>query len=362
MALELIHTPDYQQIKQNFYQELHLASIEKLSSLSFIKHHLAAKPVVTEGMIQGIVIGGTNYLLATEILNKNGTKKIMLRKSGKLPDLKSRKVLADFFKKHINRKASAIGINFGFPLKPVPGSYGELDGILLYGTKEHTFSGLQEPIGKLVKSLTNNTVKVSVANDTVCLSLSGDGSENGSFVAGTGFNICLAIRNKTTKTLVNLEGGNFNKFIPSSILHKIDADSEKPGEQLFEKAISGKYLALYFNEKIKERNLSVPPLSTSQELSELSHENNPGIARDLARAIISRSAFLVGAALAGVYEFYNHPQKMTLIGEGSLLWNGWHYHENIQKQLVNLGIPQTAVTIIHIKDSSITGAFGLLTG
>lgn len=360
MALELIHTPNYQQIKQKFYQELVRASEGNHSSLSFIKHHLSKKPVITTGTIQAIIIGGTNYILATQIIHQNGTKEIILKKSGKLPLLSSRKILADFFRKHLDIHAQAIGINFGFPLEPVIGSYGELDGSLLYGTKEHTFTGLDESIGELVKSLAPNKIKVSVANDTVCLSLSGNGSENGSLVAGTGFNMCLVIQNKNGKTLVNLESGNFNKFIPSPILQKIDAESEMPGAQLFEKAISGKYLALYFNEKIKERNLTIPPLSTSQELSELSHEIHEDIARDLARAIISRSAFLVGTAIAGVYEFYNRPQTLTLIGEGSLLWDGWQYLDNIQKQLNKLSIPQGAVTIKHIKNSSINGAFGLL--
>jgi hexokinase len=359
-TLELIHTPNYQQIKQSFYQELLLARDGKPSSISFIKHHLSKKPVVTNGHIQGIVIGGTNYLIATEILSANETKKITRKSSGKLPELSNRKILADFFKKHLAPQAQAIGINFGFPLNPVVGSFGELDGILRYGTKEHTFTGLHESIGELVKSLTQNKIKVSVANDTVCLSLSGNGTENGAIVAGTGFNMCLVLQNEKDRKLINMESGNFNNFTPSPILQKIDAESEVPGGQLFEKAISGKYLALYFNEKVKERNLSIPLISTSQELSELSHGNHAGVAGDLARAIITRSAYLVGAAIAGVYEFYERPQTFTLIGEGSLLWEGWQYLENINKQLIKLGIPQGTVKIIHVKDSSINGAFSLL--
>ncbi len=131
-------------------------------------------------------------------------------------------------------------------------------------------------------------------------------------------------------------------------------------DSCLKKAISGKYLALYFNEKIKELNLPISPISTSQELSELSHTNHHDVAGDLARAIITRSAYLVAAGIAGVYEFYGKPQSFTLIGEGSLLWDGWRYHENIQKQLVQLSVPQNAVTIKHIKESSLKGAFGLI--
>ena len=363
--LELIQTPHYQQITQNFLDELTLASQGKPSSIFFFKHHLPTQSLLTKGIVQGIVIGGTNYILSTEEIAPNGMKNILKKETGVLPVLATKQIFIDFFKEHLDPQADAIGINFGFPLQAHTGLNGEIDGKLAHTTKEHAFKGLlHEPLGQLIKDLFltkhGKTPLVSIANDTICLTLSGNGTEAGSFVAGTGFNMCLVLQDKNEKTLVNLECGNFNKFTPSPILKKIDAGSEDPGGQLFEKAISGKYLALYFNEKIKELNIPLSPISTSQELSELSHTNHHDVAGDLARAIITRSAYLVASAIAGVYEYYGKPQTFTLIGEGSLLWNGWQYHENIKRQLSKLGVPERAITIKNIHDSSIKGAFGLI--
>lgn len=365
-TVELVQTPDYRQIKQNFLDELVNASHGKPSCISFLKHHLPKKPLLTQGIVQGIVIGGTNFIVATEEIKTNGSKTIIEQKSGILPIFDTRQTFIDFISEQIDGRAEAVGINFGFPLSATTGSQNEIDGKLIRITKEHTFKGLLgEPLGALVKSLFQEkfkrTTKVSLANDTVCLALSGDGSEAGALITGTGFNMGLTLREADQKIIVNLESGNFNKFPLSPILQKIDSESELPGGQLLEKTVSGKYLALYFNEKIKELHLPIDPISSSQELSELSQTNHTDVAGDLARAIIERSAFLVASTIAGSYEFMGEPKSYTLIGEGSLLWNGWHYQENIQKQLDNLGIPSGTITIKHIKDSSLNGAFGLIT-
>lgn len=363
--IELIHTPNYQQIKQNFFDELLLASENKPSSISFIKHHLPDKPLITHGVVQGIVIGGTNYILSTEEIHTDGTRSIIERKKGILPIFTTRESFIEFLHASLDARAEAIGINFGFKMAPISTQEGYLDGtILAKGTKEHTFTGLTEPIGALVRSIFakkyDKKIIVSVANDTICLLLSGKGHEKGSLIAGTGFNIGLRLQKDNQTILVNLETGNFDKFRLSPILQAIDAKTKNPGKKLFEKTVSGKYLARYFNEKIKELNLPIPPITTSQELSELSHENHKDMAGDLARAIIKRSAFLVATALAGMYEFCGKPKSFVIIGEGSLLWNGWRYQENIQNQLNTLGVPTGAITIKHVKDSSINGAIGLI--
>jgi hexokinase len=363
--IELIQTPHYQQIKQNFLQEIILASEGKPSSISFIKHHLPEKPLLTQGIVQGIVIGGTNYILSTEEIATDGTRKILSHETGILPIFDTKQTFIDFLSAHLDARADAIGINFGFKLEPTIGTHGELDGkILAKGTKDHTFTGITESVGTLVKSVFANKyqkeIVVAVANDAICLLLSGSGGENGSLIAGTGYNMGLRLKDNNRLSIVNLEAGGFDKFSISTALKQIDATTKNPGKKLFEKTISGKYLAHYFNEKAKELHLSITHIQTSQELSELSHTNHSDIAGDLARAIIERSAFLVASAIAGTYEFCDKPNSFIIIGEGSLLWDGWHYHENIMKQLKALEVPAHAITIKHIKSSSINGAIGLI--
>ncbi|SRR6266568_5854014 len=365
-SVALIHIHNYQRIKQHFYNELILASENKPSSISFISHQLPEKPLLTKGIVQGIVIGGTNFTISTEELQENGTRKVLERTTGILPIFATRQTFVDFLSHHLDARADAIGMNFGFELKPSYGEDGSLDGFIqAKGTKDHKFTGLTESIGKLVKKIFvkkyHKHITTAIANDTVCLLLCGKGNESCSLIAGTGFNMGIRVKNTNNTAIINLETGGFDKFEQSEVLKKIDARTKNPGKKNFEKTVSGKYLALYFNEKLKELNLPIPPIATSQELSELSHTNHADVAGDLARSIIERSAFLVATAIAAVYEFSGKPDTFTIIGEGSLLWDGWHYYDNIQNQLTALGIPSGAVKIKHIKDSSINGAIGLVT-
>lgn len=353
---------DYQQIKQNFLQELTRASQGKSSSISFIKHHLSDKPLLTQGIIQSIVIGGTNYIISTEQIEQDGKRTLLYKKIGVLPIFTTKKLLVDFFSKHLNPCADAIGVNFGFRMKPTYARDGSLDGFVQsLGTKDHSFAGLTESIGTLVKETFTRKYKkevyVAVANDTICLLLSGDGTEQGALIAGTGFNIGLRLKN----TLINLEVGGFDKFPESAILKKIDERTKNPGKKLFEKSLSGHYLVKHFNEQVAQSGLTTPLLQTSQELTALAHAVHDKPARDLARAILKHSACLVAVAIAGVYTFCERPNRFTLIGEGGLLWNGWQYQQTIQKELFEFGLHENAVTIKQIQDSSINGAIGLLT-
>lgn len=361
--LELVAPFDYQKIKHAFVQELQKASIGESSSISYFKHKLPENPIISSGIVQGIVIGGTNYIISSEKIAQNGTREVLQRKTGKLPVFDRKETLFSFLLEHLDPQALAIGVNFGFPLLPTSGRQGELDGILFTGTKEHSFTDMiYKKIGQEIKNLFSlhfdRNIPISVANDTVCLTLAGDGSEDGSMIAGTGFNIGIK---KGNNIVVNLEVGNFDKFEPSQFTKIIDERSEKPGKQLFEKVISGKYLAEVFNIKAEKLNIHAPKLSTSQELSALSQEVNDDDANKLARKLLERSAFMVATALAGIYEFEERKDTITIIGEGSLLWKGWHYIQNIEKQLEELGLSKDAIRIKHVQNSSINGAIGLIT-
>src|SRR5258708_9286448 len=121
--------PDYLEIKQTFLKELTPASQEKQSSISFVKHTMPEKPLLTSGIIQGMVIGGTNFILSTEELHTDGTRNILERKTGILPTFTTKQLFVDFVIEHLDPKADAIGCNFGFKLDVTYGKYGELDGI-----------------------------------------------------------------------------------------------------------------------------------------------------------------------------------------------------------------------------------------
>lgn len=365
----LIQAPDYQQIKQNFLHELTLASQDKPSSLSFIKHQIPNKPLLTKGIVQGIVIGGTNFILSTEGITNKNTRKILKRETGILPTFTSKQRFADFLIEHLDPHSDAIGINFGFKLEPMQGENGTLDGIVIAkGTKDHTFTGLTESVGTLVSNIFtqkyHKKIIIAVANDTISLILSGNGKEQASIVVGTGFNMGLRINHTT---LVNLETGGFDKFPYSDVLSEIDSQTKNPGRKLFEKCISGMYLPKHFNSWARRLEITVPPVRTGQELTAIAHAYHEESARDLARIVLTQSAGFIAAALAGLYTFSVNQRivlpdsALEILGEGGLLWDGWHYHEDINKYLSALGVPANMITIKHIKDSGINGAIGLIT-
>jgi hexokinase len=359
--MPFLATSDYKKIKKNFFEELKDASQSKHASISFFKHTLPEEPLITNGLVQGIVVGGTNYIVATVEIENGQAKRIVQKSSGVLPIMDDSRTFENFLKEHLNLKAEAIGINFGFPLSPAVGPFGELDGVLRSGTKEHAFRGMiHESIGDIARDVLERRIPVTVANDTVCLALAGDDDEEGSLIAGTGFNMGLKYDDGTYITLVNLEAGNFAGFEPSDILKTIDRQSERPGTQRFEKCISGKYLAQYFDIKAQQMGLSIEPIQTSQELSELSQSTRDDKASHLARELLERSAKYVASALAGVYQFYGKKQ-ITIVGEGSLLWKGWKYKEHIEQQLEALDIPHDGIVIKHVEASSLKGAIGLIT-
>ncbi|HSX09088.1 MAG TPA: hypothetical protein VLF93_02970, partial [Candidatus Saccharimonadales bacterium] len=211
--VELIHTPNYEQIKTAFLQELIRASQNKSSSISFVKQQRSHKPLIKEGVVQGIVIGGTNYVLSTEEVKENGKRNVLERKAGMLPVFDTKKTFEDFLSEHLDSRAYAIGINFGFKLDPVTGLHGALDGkIIAKGTKDHAFIGTTEPIGAIARNIFKNRynkeIPIAVTNDAVALLFAGDGTEEASLIAGTGFNMGMRIDN----TLINLEAGGFDKF------------------------------------------------------------------------------------------------------------------------------------------------------
>ena len=95
--MPLLATSDYKKIKQNFFEELKAASQSKQASISFFKHTLPEEPLITNGIVQGIVIGGTNYIVATEEIENGRTKNVIQKTSGVLPIMDDARIFKKFF-------------------------------------------------------------------------------------------------------------------------------------------------------------------------------------------------------------------------------------------------------------------------
>lgn len=348
-------------IKNAFLLELKLASKGEKSSLSYIKHVLPDKPLIQRGLAEAVVIGGTNFEFATIRVNENRDYEVIRHTKGVLPVLDTASTLISVFEKNLNPAAEAVSVNFAFPLDPALGRHNELDGRFIKGTKEHTIRGLiGHPVGEfLKKNVYKKEIPITVANDTVCLSLSGDGVENAAMILGTGFNMSLNLFEKGKSVVVNLEAGNFNGIDMTYPLSEIDKNSENPKEHIFEKAVSGAYLIKHFQRLAKQMNLPAVKINDTRDLSALAARPKTKSGK-LAIQILNQSASYTASVIAGLYEFLGEPEKIEIITEGSLFWKGFNFRQSVELHLREFGIKKNAAIFKHVDSSSLKGAINLL--
>lgn len=348
------------QIKNNFRSELQKASAGKSTSLPFIRHMLPKLPLVKSGdTFQALVMGGS--VCQKAMMKKEGDGlKIISHHELSLPPFLTRDDFMTFLGAHIQHDVGAIALNLAYPLTPTLRG-GMLDGILRSGSKENTFDGLVgmqvgDEIEKYMKRVHGRTIRVSLANDVICLLFSGlthhrwDTISAG--IVGTGINFAIFLDQYTA---VNLESGDFANFILSDEAKEIDKLSSSPGKALFEKETSGAYIYKHFNLLAKKRNIN-EEINSSEELSRLlTHENREVAA--LAREVLDHSASLVAAQIAGILEFAKRDLTFTM--QGSLFWRADGYKESVKKNIVVLS-PDYRATFLEIPQADILGAAKLV--
>lgn len=349
------------QIKDAFVQELQASASGTKTSLPFIRHTLAAQSIVAEDEVfQTLVIGGSYYQKAT-MHKRGGNLVIVEHEQGEQPAFLTKQSMLDFVVQHLDPKVKTVALNFAYPMTPI--SRGAvLDGSLQSGSKENTFEGLVgqnvgETIEMYIKETQHRDITVAVANDTICLLLSGlmthtwDNLAAG--IVGTGLNFAIFL---DQTTVVNLESGSFDKFTQSEAGQNIDKFSAVPGDAIFEKEISGAYLFKHFNYLAQKQKIPMEAISSSKQLDYLVTAPTPAIA-ELAKSILMNSASLVAAQIAGIMEFGG--RDITFIMQGSLYWKGTNYKETIEKLVVEL-CPQYKATYEHVLHSDLFGAAKLV--
>jgi len=350
-----------QKIFENYVAELKSADRGEKTGFAYIKNSLPKTSLVLDNeKFQVITIGGS-ILKSALVENNSSGKTILHLKKMKLPFFHEKKILLNFIEENIEKDIKTLSINFAYAIKPIFEN-GRPDGILLYGDKEHTFDGLVgHKIGKTIEDYFQHEhkreIKVSVANDSVCLLLSGLNGHNSRELAagivGTGINFAIF---SDEKTIVNLESGNFDKFSPSPETLEIDAASKQKGRYLFEKEVAGGYLYKHFNYLIKQKNINYTFLSSTEQLSKLAQENL-GEVSTLAKELLVHSAQLAACALAGITKFKEH--NMTFVMQGSLFWEGYNYKETVEKTVKEL-VPEYEIKFVRIENAGILGAIKLL--
>ncbi len=366
------------------------------------------------GKVLALDWGGTNFR-ASIILFEKGKKPEVLETLKKTLSEKETKgftgadlceAMADLIAqlKNLDKTITKIGYCFSYPAE----STLEGDAILLRWTK-----GIKIPdminklVGKTLMDYLNSYegIKektqfkdIKVINDTIaCLFAGLEQPGYDSYIGlivGTGTNMAGVIHKSQIAKLsknyiggefipVNLESGNLKPFTGkdseiylSEIDKKVDLSlpAEEQQAQLFEKAMSGKYVGEIFSYTFD--GAAIEPNFDGLSLTNML--SYPRIYKeeciDAARQIYIRSAQLVASSLVGLtlvlidYKDKNNFDKkiknICLAADGSLYWsedkNGMNYNDLVEKYLADylkdFGLSHINFHVSKLEDANLIGS------
>lgn len=271
-----------------------------------------------------------------------------------------------------------LGYCFSFPAKATYDG----DAVLLNWTKGiFVPDTVGAPVGKALREeLIKRGIRcshISVINDTIASLFAGLTLKSADayigLIVGTGTNMASFIESRAIPKLpadvdwegiipVNLESGNFHPPYLNAVDDIVDAVSENPGEQRFEKAVSGAYLGRILKAVYPESD--VDPSSGSRGLVELAYGSGDDTEiAETAKQILERSAKLVGASLAGLISLLGEAKSLNtvrIVAEGSLIWKAPGHSEMTESTLIALlkalGLPRVNVELIRINNANLIGS------
>ncbi|XP_004072203.1 glucokinase [Oryzias latipes] len=316
--------------------------------------------------------------------------------------------MSDFLDKHhIKHKKLPLGFTFSFPVR-----HEDIDkGILLNWTKGFKASGAE---GNNVVGLLRDAIKrrgdfemdvVAMVNDTVATMIScyyEDRSCEVGMIVGTGCNACYMEEMRTVELVegeegrmcVNTEWGAFGdkgelEEFRLEYDRVVDEFSINPGQQLFEKLISGKYMGelvrlvlmklvkenLLFNGEASEQLRTRGSFETRfvsqvesdsgdrkqiynilSSLGVLPSELDCDIVRLVCESVSTRSAQMCGAGLAGVINRMRERRceeelKITVGVDGSVYKLHPWFRDRFHKVVWDLS-PHCEITFIQSEEGS----------
>ncbi|MBO6305052.1 MAG: hexokinase [Selenomonadaceae bacterium] len=343
-------------VRKNFTEEIEkgLESPAE-TSLKMLPSFLTLPTGDESGTYLALDFGGTNVRVLKIKIWKRGNYKILkktespLKTAGKFDFTAATATgeeLFDFIAKLIELTLEGstdeiyLGHTFSFPSEQLDLANAKL----ISWTKEFKTKGVEgenvtELLTKALKKRNLDFVKpVAVINDTVATLISSAYiRENiliGSIYA-TGHNTCYFEPNYNGKEMIiNLESGGFSKLEQNSYDKLLDEKSEKPGEQLLEKMVSGRYVGELYSlvlqkalnsEKLFDfSSLDLCNIAQNIDAAKIIEEKAEYAPKDgetalfvkLAANILTRSASLVAATFLGIY---SHTKKLPAVAiDGSL--------------------------------------------
>ncbi|XP_011093636.1 hexokinase-1 [Sesamum indicum] len=342
-------TAKLRQVADAMTVEMHagLAS-EGGSKLKMLISYVDNLPTGDEkGLFYALDLGGTNFrVMRVQLGGKDGIMKQEFEEVSIPPHLMvgSSHELFDFIAAALAKfvdtegedfhllpgRQRELGFTFSFPVRQLSLA----SGTLIKWTKGFLIEDAvgQDVVGELTKAMERLGLDMRVAalvNDTVG-TLAGGRYNNPDVIAavilGTGTNAAYVERAhaipkwqgllpKSGEMVINMEWGNFrSSHLPLTEYDQIlDAESLNPGEQIFEKIISGMYLgeivrrvlcrmaeeASFFGDTIPPK-LKIPFILRTPDMSAMHHDTSPDLK-------------VVGSKLKDILEVPNSSLKMRKI-------------------------------------------------
>ncbi|XP_042382080.1 hexokinase-2, chloroplastic-like [Zingiber officinale] len=406
------------------------------SDLKMILSYVDSLPTGNElGLFYALDLGGTNFrvlrvqlggkeerIIDTEFEQVSIPQELMYGTTEELFDFivsgLARFVEKESTKFHLAEGSKReIGFTFSFPVKQT-----SIDsGILIKWTKGFAVSGTagRDVVVCLNEALVRQGLDIRVSalvNDAVS-TLAGahywDEDVKVAVILGTGTNACYVESIEAIpklqgsaygsgKTIINIEWGAFSTGLPlTEFDREMDSESINPGEQLFEKTISGMYLgeivrrvlkkmakaSTLFGDSFPEKlsvpfSLSTPHLCTMQQddsgdldkvgliLSDTLGVKNSSLGarktvQDICDTIVKRGSRLAGAGIVGILQKVEQDsigqifQKRTVVAMDGGLYEHYpqyrHYLKEAVAELLGVEVFKN-VFIEHTKDGSGIGA------
>ncbi|MCD8225101.1 MAG: hypothetical protein LUC99_09725 [Clostridiales bacterium] len=361
-----------------FEQEMRRGLAGEASSLLMLPTYLSAEgEIPVNETVIVMDAGGTNFRVATVTLNEayeplieNFSKYPMPGTQGELTQEEFFDQIAEYLLPVIDQ-SDKIGFCFSFPT--IIGE--DRDGTLVKFNKEVRVKGAEgmkicASISRALKAKGVEKEKHFVLlNDMVAALMSGPCGESDKvydsyigFILGTGTNISYIEKcenilkdenagKQKGQMIVNIESGGYGKVAQGYFDQMLDRESEKPGEQLYEKMISGAYLGriLYlalkqamedglFSEEFSGRFREVNDIPTYQMNEFLTFPYGNGILAGctagneedcqelyaIVDAVIERAAYLVAMGLGAVLKKIDKGKLPTrpvcIIAEGTTFY------------------------------------------
>jgi hexokinase len=363
------------QYSDNLIAEVKKAESGKDSSITLATYKLPTNVQSNIDKYQVISIGGS-HLESALVSKEEDQVKIHSFEEIEIPNLNTVDVLMDLFGTYISSKVDKLIVNFAYPIQPKM-RYDRFDGVLLRSVKSHALKGL---VGKLigqtiedyVEQRFSRKIEVYVCNDTFGLGMASlhyqpnfDHTNTIAGVVGTGFNFGIF---SDSETFVNLESGNFDKFDSTHSGDCIDALSDNPFGNRFEKEVGGGYLYKHFNLIAREEMLETC-ISSTRELSSLA-ETDTGREGQIAQKVLTRAASLVAMQIHALYTLKKDEhnladdQDFLVLAEGTVLWKAHDFLPSVEDYLDQLcdmdGLDADCIRIEHLDHSGIIGAAHLI--